>query len=189
MMSIYRKIKKAWAKWWVATLLRVGGVNYRKTKKIWVNWWLSNPEYAIATNSDEHVKRSEMIVNRYALILNGCRSFCELGVGTGRNIHFFHKRFPDWHYCGNDISPDIHDIIRSMYPDLLDYAEITVADTLNYLEVCNDTDIMFTYGHLMHLPDAVIEEVCTLIATKTNRFILIHEGYPHKAGARKESKL
>lgn len=124
-----------------------------------------------------------MIVDRYASFLNSCVNFCELGVGNGRNIHFFHEKFPNWHYLGNDICPDIHDIIRAIYPDLLGYAEITIEDTLNYLEVCNHTDIMFTHGHLMHLPDDVIEEVCSLISSKTDRFILLYEAYPHKPGA------
>jgi len=173
-MSICQEAGRAWTKW----------RQYRKTKRIWTNWWSRNPEYAMATTSDKHVKRSKMIVNRYASTLDGCGGFCELGVGTGRNIHFFHQRFPEWRYRGNDIYPDIHDIITSMHPDLLEYAEITIADTLEYLKVCDDADMMFTYGHLMHLPDAVIEEVCALISSKANRFIVIYEAYPHKPGAK-----
>ena len=158
--------------------------SYKKTKKIWIDLWEKRPGYASATNSDKHIKKSKMIEDRYSLILNSCGSFCELGVGSARNINFFHKNFPNWRYCGNDINPDIQDIIKSMYPDLLNYAEITIEDTLNYLKKCNSTDIMFTYGYLMHLPDDVIEAVCTPISSKTNRFIMLYEAYPHKPRAK-----
>ena len=29
--------------------------NYKKTSKIWVNWWEKKPEYAVNTNSPEHI--------------------------------------------------------------------------------------------------------------------------------------
>jgi len=161
--------------------------NYKKTKKIWTKWRKKNPSYASATNSDKHIKKSKMIVDRYSGLLNSCASFSELGVGNGRNIHFFHEKFPDWHYYGNDIYPDIHNIIRAIYPDLLDYAEIIIEDTLIFLTVCNNTDIMFTHGHLMHLPDDVIGEVCSLISDKTDRFILLYEAYPHRPGTKVKS--
>ena len=35
----------------------------------------------------------------------------------------------------------------------------------------------------MHLPDAVIEEVCALISSKANEFILVYEAYPHQPRA------
>ena len=157
--------------------------NYKKTNKIWINWWKKQPEYAVNTNSDEHIQKSKIIVERYADLLKNCQSFCELGVGTGRNIHFFHERFPKWKYFGNDICPDIHKIIKTLYPNLLDYANIVVDDTLNFLNKCENFDILFTHGHLMHLPDDVIGKVCNLISQKTNKFILIHEAYPHTEGA------
>jgi hypothetical protein len=171
--SIYQRIRKSLARW----------LQYRRTTRIWVRWWQDRPDYGMATNSAKHVARSRRIVDRYASVFAGCTSLCELGVGTGRNLHYFHERFPDWHYSGNDIAPGIHGTIASVYPELLQYAEILVADSLEYLKSCDSADILFTHGHLMHLPDAVIDQVFAMMADKADRFILLHEAYPHKPGS------
>ena len=43
-------------------------------------------------------------------------------------------------------------------------------------------DITFTHGHLMHIPNDVIGEGCTLIAQKTKRYILFQEAYLNEKG-------
>ena len=79
--------------------------------------------------------------------------FLRVGVGSGRNIHYFHQKHPEWTYIGNDINPNIHDEIKSVYPDLLNWASIEIIDTLSYLRKADfQTDITFTHGHLMHIP-------------------------------------
>lgn len=112
-----------------------------------------------------------------------CRLFCELGVGSGRNIYYFHRKYPKWKYIGNDINPNIYNEIKSIYPDLLDWATIEIIDTLSYLQKNNlQMDVTFTHGHLMHIPNDVIGEVCTLIAQKTKRYILFQEAYLNEKG-------
>lgn len=115
--------------------------------------------------------------------MTGCRIFCELGVGSGRNIYYFHERHPEWKYIGNDINPNIYNEIKSIYPEILDWASIEIIDTLNYLRKDDlQMDITFTYGHLMHIPDDVITEVCSLIAKKTRKYILLQEAYLYGEG-------
>lgn len=122
--------------------------------------------------------------------MQDCQTFCELGVGSGRNIYYFHEKYPQWMYTGNDINPNIHDEIKSIYPDLLNWASIEIIDTLSYLKKDNfQTDITFTRGHLMHIPNDVISEVCNLISKKTSRCILLHEVYLSSKGLSLRKKL
>jgi len=156
---------------------------YTKTKKLWSKWYQKRKNYTKATNQAKHIKMSKFLVETYGHRMAGCRDFCEFGVGSGRNIYHFHAAHPEWTYKGNDINPDIHSEIKSMYPDLLSWASIEIADTLSYLKRDDlQTDIAFTHGHLMHLPNKVINEVCNLIAKKTEKYILLYEAYLNGPG-------
>jgi hypothetical protein len=155
-------------------------MSYSKTKKIWKNEWYQDPHsnYAQLTNQAKHIETSKNLVDKYGPKMADCSSFCELGVGSGRNLHYFHEKYPQWTYTGNDINPNIHNDIRTIYPDLLNWAKIEVMDTLTYLRQENfHPDIVFTHGHLMHLPNDVIEEVCNLISAKCQKHILLHEAF------------
>ena len=156
---------------------------YSNTKKIWSKWYQNHSDYTRLTNQAKHIETSKHLVDTYGPRMQGCQTFCELGVGSGRNIHYFHQKHPEWTYIGNDINPNIHNEIKSIYPDLLDWASIEITDTLSYLRKADfQTDITFTHGHLMHIPDDVIGEVCSLIAKKTRRCILLHEAYLNGPG-------
>jgi len=155
---------------------------YSKTKRLWSQWYQKGT-YTQAANQSKHVETSKRLVDVYGPQMKGCRTFCELGAGSGRNIYYFHEKYPQWIYTGNDINPNIHNEIKSIYPDLLNWASIEIIDTLNFLKKDDfQTDITFTHGHLMHLPNDVIDEVCSLIAQKTRRYILLHEAYINGPG-------
>lgn len=154
---------------------------YSSTQKIWLRWHKKG-NYTQATNQAKHIKTSKFLVEKYGPCMIGCRIFCELGVGSGRNIYYFHEKYPEWTYIGNDINPNIYEDIRSIYPDLLNWAYIEIVDTLNYLRKDIKVDVTFTHGHLMHIPDDVIGEVCGLIAQKTDKYILLNEAFLAEKG-------
>lgn len=163
--------------------------SYSQTKKIWSQWY-QKAKYAEFTNQPDNIEMSKHLVDTYGPRMTDCSVFCELGVGSGRNIYYFHEKYPDWKYLGNDISPNIHNEIRSVYPDLLDWADIEINDTLCYLRNPDfETDITFTHGHLMHLPNEVIKEVCQLIAAKTQKYLLLNEAYINGRGLSLRKKL
>ncbi len=112
-----------------------------------------------------------------------CHIFYELGVGSGRNLYNFHEKHKEWIYIGNDINPNTYNEIKSIYPGLLDWASIKIIDTLSYLRKdALQRDVTFTHGHLMHIPNDVIEEVCSLTVQKTKRYILLYEAYLNENG-------
>lgn len=154
---------------------------YLKTKEYWITMY-KKVNYAQATNQAKHIKTSKFFVEKYGSRIKDCKIFCELGIGSGRNIHYFHEKYPELTYIGNDINPNTYEDIKSIYPNVLDYSSIEITDTLNYLRKDIKMDITFTFGHLMHIPDDVIDEVCTLIAQKTDRYILLYEAYLNEKG-------
>jgi len=159
-------------------------MNYSTTKKIWTKWYQGrNRNYTQLTNQAKHIETSKELVNKYGPRMTSCSSFCELGAGSGRNLHYFHEKYPQWTYMGNDINPNIYNEIKSIYPDLLNWAGIEITDTLSYLRQKDfESDIIFTHGHLMHLPGDVIEEICALIAQKCRKYILIKEAFLNGPG-------
>jgi hypothetical protein len=162
---------------------------YSKTKELWSQWYQKGT-YTQATNQSKHVETSKRLVDIYGPQMKDSSVFCELGAGSGRNIYYFHDKYPQWTYIGNDINPNIHNEIKSIYPDLLSWAEIQIIDTLTYLRKEDfQTDITFTHGHLMHLPNDVIDEACDLIARKTRRYILLYEAYLNDKGISLRKKL
>lgn len=76
---------------------------YSKTKKIWSKWYQKG-NYTQATNQAKHVKMSKFLVDTHGPQMQDCQTFCELGVGSGRNIYYFHEKYPQWMYTGNDIN-------------------------------------------------------------------------------------
>jgi len=144
--------------------------------KLWSSWYQTS-DYARQTNQQVHVERSKDVVKRFGPLMKDVNSFCELGVGSGRNIHFFREKYPQWLYFSNDINPTIIEQIDSIYPGLADKDNVNVEiiDTLSYLKKLDEMDVFFTHGHLMHLPHDVINEVCSLIAKKSRKHILIME--------------
>ena len=154
---------------------------YTKTQKKWRKIY-RKINYAQGSNQPKHIKTSKSLVEKYGSRVKGLKIFCELGVGSGRNIHYFHEKHPELTYIGNDINPNTYEDIKSIYPDVLDYASIEIIDTLKYLKKVSKIDITFTHGHLMHIPDDTINEVCDLIAQNTSRYILLYEAYLNEKG-------
>jgi len=115
-------------------------------------------------------------------------SFCELGLGTGRNVKAFHDEYPDATYCGNDIFPDIKKFVEEQHPEVLDYTDIYIEDTLQFLKKppC-EMDFVFTHGHLMHIPEDVIQEVMKLIFEQANTVAfceVFHKTFEERDGYR-----
>ena len=149
---------------------------------MWLNWHTKG-RYALASHKVKHIESTKFIVEKYGPNLQGCRIFCELGVGSGRNIYYFHEKYPDWTYIGNDINPNTYEDIKSLYPDLLNWASVEIIDSLSYLRKDIKMDVTFTQGHLMHIPDDAIREVCSLIAEKTDKYILLmNEAFLNEKG-------
>jgi len=155
--------------------------SYSKTRLFWIKQHRNN--YIEKTESTTNIEMSKFLVNKYGHNLKGCQTFCELGLGSGRNLFYFHKKFPEWSYMGNDINPNTYGDIKNKYPGLLDIASIENIDTLKYLRKPDlNMDITLTHGHLMHLPNDIINEVCDLIAKKTNMYLLLYEAFLNNEG-------
>ena len=92
-------------------------------------------------------------------------------MGSGRNINFFHEKYPEWSYFGNDIASDIKEYIKLNYPEVINYSKIDSLDTLTYLKNNKKFDLLFTHGHLMHLPDEILAELSDLIAENTKKWV------------------
>lgn len=150
---------------------------YEDTQRFWIDKWARGYDKTIETDGSR--KRSKAFVEIVAPHIEDATSLCELGVGNGRNIHYFHERFSGWAYAANDINPTVHSIIGAYYPDVLDYTSIVIMDTLGYLKQCRPADVMLTNGHLMHIPDDIIGEVCGLMEKMANKHIVIYEAYGH----------
>ena len=154
-------------------------MSYQKTKKIWTNWWGEHASYGKATSSIEHIDKTRNMIKLHSELLGKCSSMCELGIGNGRSLYYFHEAYPDWDFRGNDIFPKIKEVISVCYPKVLDFADIAVQDTLAFLKECPEADLFLTFGHLMHIPNDVIGEVCDLIIQKAQKYILVYEAFPH----------
>lgn len=152
--------------------------SYEQMNQFWLHTW-KNADYGSRIDTKDYKEQSQIIVNTLAPHLSDVETFCELGLGNGRNVHYFHEKFPDWEYRANDINPDTHKVIAKHYPDVLDYCSVTILDTLTYLKECEPADLIFTHGHLMHIPDDVIHEVCDLMEQKANKYIGLFEAYEH----------
>jgi len=157
--------------------------SYQDAKECWLTRWQNKPEYATRLDFAPQIVFIKKAVDVAGGHIEDVKSFCELGVGTGNSIHYFHEKYPEWEYRGIDINPEVHKLISTTYPGVLDYADIKSIDTLAYLRECNSVDLFYSKDHLMHIPEPVIEEVCALMASKAKKYILIREAYEgHRQG-------
>lgn len=156
-------------------------ISYKEACDFWLGIW--KDEYGRRMSTAGYKRASRHIVDALAPYLTEVNSFCELGMGNGRNIHYFHDKFPSWEFRGNDINPDIYLEMAQHFPKVIDYVSAIVLDTLEYLHECKQVDLIFTFGHLMHIPDDSIEEVCKLMLSKADKYIAIYEAFSHQQGA------
>ena len=154
---------------------------YNSTKKFWIKKHKSNT-YAAAENVEKNNKISRTFIEKYINDIKDVQSIQELGIGSGRNLNIFFEFFPKIKFFGNDISPNVGEYIKKTFPNLYKILELTIQDTENYLKISPKVDLTFTHGHLMHLPNQIIDNVCKNIANKTNKYILIREAYTNKPG-------
>ena len=154
-----------------------------EAREFWKNTWLRNPQYVDELNSGAYRRRSVRMVEYFGPDIEDTETFCELGVGSGRNIFYFHEKYPGWKYSGNDINPGVLGVIAKDFPGVLECVNITIDDTLGYLKNIGGVDTLFTHGHLMHIPDSTIGEVCGWMAAKANKYIAIHEAHSHRENA------
>ena len=157
--------------------------SYDEMQEWWLNVW-QYADYGHRTDDQGYRNQSQILVNTISNVVVEVKTFCELGIGNGRNVHFFHEVFPNWEYMANDINPDIHSVIARYYPDVLDYCSVVIRDTLSYLKECKQADLIFTHGHLMHMPDDVIYEICDLMQKRTNKYIVTYEAFEHLSYAK-----
>lgn len=66
--------------------------------------------------------------------------------------------------------------------------KIICEETLTYLEMLLLPDMIFTSGHLMHIPDEAIGKVCELISQKALKFILLYEAFTDSIKLSEEKK-
>lgn len=154
---------------------------YDNTKKYWKLRHKSN-NYAKAENIEKNNKISREFIQKYIKKISDIDSLQELGVGSGRNLNIFIKFFPNIKYFGNDISQNLITYVEELYPQVSKLTVLTIKDTLSYLDKSEPVDLTFTHGHLMHLPNDIIEEVIKKISLKTKKFILIREAYINNPG-------
>ena len=152
---------------------------YNETIDYWKTKHTSGSYSAIKTNKDRHVAKTKLIIRRFSNEISQCKSICELGCGNGRNLYYLNQQYSHIKYYGNDIDPNLFQHIEAAYPELLDSynVKITQEDTLAYLERLLLPDMIFTYGHLIHIPDEIIIEICNLISQKASKFILLYEAF------------
>lgn len=155
---------------------------YNSTKIYWIKKHKSK-NYAFAENIEKNNKISKAFIDKYINQISDVNSFHELGVGSGRNINIFMQYFPNIKYSGNDITENLGNYVKTAYPNVYEKAKLFVKDTQLYLNDSATVDITFTHGHLMHIPDDAIEDVCMNISLKTKKYILIREAFINNPGA------
>ena len=65
--------------------------------------------------------------------------------------------------------------MNKTYPKLAKICNLMIKDTKNYLLNPKEVDLIFTHGHLMHLPESIIDDICKTIDSKKNKYIFIRE--------------
>lgn len=148
---------------------------YDDTVEFWKSKHKTDSYSLIKTNKPRHIEHTQYILKKFAQEIAQCNSICELGCGNGRNLNAFLQEHPHVSLWGNDINPKLFIHIAQLYPDAFNRADLTICDTLDYLKEIPQMDMVFTYGHLMHIPDDKIEEVCGLINSKALKYILLFE--------------
>lgn len=150
-------------------------INWKAAKKYWLKAY-NNNEFMELFCSEEECLKAKEFVNKYAHKIRWAKSICELGIGTGKHMNYFVEKYPNKNYFGNDFNPEIIKIIDKLYPDLIGKCDITVSSTNKYLKrYIKVVDAIYTYNHLMYIPDDLIDIECTNISMKSSKYILIHE--------------
>lgn len=153
-------------------------ISYKEGCDFWLDIW--KDDYGRRMSTTGYKRTSQRVVNTLAPYLTEVESFCELGMGNGRNIHYFHEQFSNWGFRGNDINPDTYSEMALYFPKVIDYVSVIILDTLEYLRECKQVDLIFTFGHLMHIPDDSIKEVCELMSNKADKYIATYEAFGHQ---------
>lgn len=162
---------------------------YKDTMEFWENWWMGKEkgrgtigkDYATLLAGEHLIRNSIKILDEYHTLnmTRTCKSFLELGCGSGRNLQIFHNEIPDMEYWGVDIMPKEIFIegISETFPEVLKFSNIVFVDALQFLEGQKERsfDIIFTYGFLMHMPEDSIETLCSEIRRASNKLIITCE--------------
>jgi len=150
-------------------------INWKTAKKYWLKTY-QNSNFINKSNSEEECLKAEEFVNKYASKIRWAKTICELGVGIGKHLNYFLKKYPNKSYFGNDFNPGMIEIIKQLYPNIIEKCEINIVSTDKYLKkYIKIVDAIFTYDHLMYIPEDLIDFECTKISTRVNKYILIHE--------------
>lgn len=145
-------------------------INWKLAKRYWLK---TNSEYL---NTPEQIEDAKNFIQKYASKIRWTNSICELGVGDGKHLYYFLEKYPNKKYCGNDFNPNISNIIKQSYPDIIDKCVIMCESTEKYLgKYLRYIDALFTYNHLMYIPDEDIDKICSNISYITGKYILIRE--------------
>ena len=151
-------------------------INWKRARRYWTHIYQSNSS---SVNTPELVDAAKEFINKYASKIRWAKTICELGIGDGKHLNFFIEKYPDKKYYGNDFNPEVMALIEKTYPNVLDKSEIVLGkSTDKYLKnYIRYVDAIFTYNHLMYIPDDDIDKVCSRISDRTGKYILMHE--PH----------
>lgn len=146
-------------------------MDWKLAKRYWLKFYQTKE-----TDSEEECITAKKFVNTFAPKIRWAKSICELGVGTGKHLNFFLERYPDKIYSGNDFNPDTIGLIKKLYPNVIEKCDININSTDKYLKkYIRLVDAIFTYNHLMYIPNNLIDLGCSRISMRATKYILIHE--------------
>ena len=148
-------------------------INWKRAKKYWLRVYQSK-----RYGSPEKVQEAKSFVQKYASKIRWAKTICELGVGDGKHLHFFLEKYPNKKYCGNDFNPKVCSLVEKSYPDVFKKCDIMNKSTDKYLKGCLQyVDVIFTYNHLMYVPEEGIDRICSKISHVTGKYLLFREIY------------
>jgi len=140
-------------------------LDYKRARKNWIR--LYSGRYKAEYNFLDPVS----FISKYASKIRWAKSILEVGMGEGELLNYLTNRYPNKEYSGVDISPNILNIIN----DVSD-SNITIDQTGRYLKNMENTvDAIISHCHLMYFPIDSAMKVCSLMAEKANKYILIKE--------------
>jgi len=146
-------------------------MDWKLAKKYWLKFYQTKK-----TDSEEECTTAKKFVNMFAPKIRWAKSICELGVGTGKHLNFFLERYPDKIYSGNDFNPNTIGLIKKLYPNVIEKCNISINSTDKYLKkYIGLVDAIFTYNHLMYIPNNLIDLECSRISRRATKYILIYE--------------
>ncbi len=153
-------------------------MEYEDAKRFWLNWWRRRRNYGHILDDQKHFKRTQHIIEKCQDLGLQFDSFCELGFGNGRNLDLFKGAYPDVHYCGNDINHKAFKAMEKLHPNVT-LVNLEKCDTLAYLQRLSDKsiDVIYTYGHLMHITQDVIFDTFANMKRVSKKYIIVYEGF------------